>query len=100
MTEEPPEIVTVQNVHLEVNSGAVAGTQIILNQDPLQLQEAAQTNSTVSAPKPSLPTKKSDEYEKFGNFMAEVMRNMSKSQSRKLQMNIMGLIHDVENEQS
>lgn len=109
MIEESPEIVTGQNVHIEMNSDSVAETQLLLTQhmDPLQQQDADQTNSIVSvceksqiAPKPSLPLKKSDEYEKFGNFMAEVMRNMSKSQARKLQMNIMGLIHDVENEQS
>lgn len=94
-----------------MNNDSVAGTQILLTQhiNPLQLQlpEATQPNRTVSiceksqiAPKPSLPTKKSDEYEMFGNFMAEVMRNMSKNQSRKLQMSIMGLIHEVESEQS
>lgn len=37
-----------------------------------------------------------DEFSKFGDFVAEVMRNMTKSQSRAFQMKIMGLIVECE----
>lgn len=42
--------------------------------------------------------KKPDEFDIFGNFVAEVMRNMAKPRMRGLQMNIMKLIADAENE--
>lgn len=38
--------------------------------------------------------RKQDEYDLFGNFVAEVMRNMQKPESRALQMNIMRLISE------
>lgn len=41
---------------------------------------------------------KPDEFDIFGNFVAEVMRNMTKSKSRILQMNIMKLIADAESD--
>lgn len=41
---------------------------------------------------------KPDEFDIFGNFVAEVMRNMAKSKSRILQMNIMKLIADAESD--
>lgn len=40
--------------------------------------------------------RKMDEYSKFGDFVVEVMRNMSKSQARSFQMKVMALIVDVE----
>lgn len=42
--------------------------------------------------------RKQDEFDLFGNFVAEVMRNMTKSKSRILQMNIMKLINDADAE--
>lgn len=42
--------------------------------------------------------RKQDEFDIFGNFVAEVMRNMNKPKSRILQMNIMKLIADAESE--
>lgn len=46
---------------------------------------------------PSTSTRK-DEFDIFGNFVSEVMRNMTKSKSRILQMNIMKLIADAESD--
>lgn len=43
-------------------------------------------------------TRKQDEFDLFGNFVAEVMRNMVKSKSRILQMNIMKLINEADAE--
>lgn len=40
--------------------------------------------------------RKQDEFDIFGNFVAEVMRNMNKPKSRILQMDIMKLIADAE----
>lgn len=42
--------------------------------------------------------RKQDEFDMFGNFVAEVMRNMVKSKSRVLQMNIMKLINEADAE--
>lgn len=49
----------------------------------------------ISAP---AATKKPDEFDIFGNFVAEVMRNMNKPKSRILQMNVMKLIADAESD--
>lgn len=46
----------------------------------------------------STGNRKQDEFDIFGNFVAEVMRNMNKPKSRILQMNIMKLIADAETE--
>lgn len=43
-------------------------------------------------------TKRKDEFDIFGNFVAEIMRNMTKPKSRILQMNIMKLIADAESD--
>lgn len=43
-------------------------------------------------------SRKQDEFDMFGNFVAEVMRNMAKSKSRILQMNIMKLINEADAE--
>lgn len=43
-------------------------------------------------------SRKQDEFDMFGNFVAEVMRNMVKSKSRILQMNIMKLINEADAE--
>lgn len=40
--------------------------------------------------------RKNDEYGKFGDFVAEVMRNMNKAQARSFQMKVMSLIIDCE----
>lgn len=48
---------------------------------------AAQSNS-----------RKQDEFDIFGNFVAEVMRNMAKPKSRILQMNVMKLIAEAESD--
>lgn len=45
---------------------------------------------------PSTNAARKDEFDIFGNFVAEVMRNMTKPKSRILQMNIMKLIADAE----
>lgn len=53
---------------------------------------ACNNNATITS------VKKPDEFDIFGNFVAEVMRNMAKPRMRSLQMNIMKLIADAENE--
>lgn len=53
-------------------------------------------SSTPIAAPPS--SRKQDEFDIFGNLVAEIMRNMSKPKSRILQTNIMKLIADVESE--
>ncbi|XP_031627596.1 uncharacterized protein LOC116343581 [Contarinia nasturtii] len=53
---------------------------------------------TISSVPVSNPAVKQDEFNFFGNFVAEVMRNMPKQKSRTLQMSIMTLIRDAENE--
>lgn len=63
----------------------------ILNQGNIEVITTTATNNAVLNKKP-------DEFDIFGNFIAEVMRNMAKSQSRLLQMNIMKLIADSESE--
>lgn len=105
--EDSPENVT--DAHIEITNELEADTQITIAQhiDHQQLQslDAMRTNNvdavaicgTSKSPlKLPSPTKKPDEHDMFGNFIAEVMRNMNKSQARKLQMNIMGLISDAE----
>lgn len=41
---------------------------------------------------------KTDEFDDFASFVAKVMRKMTKSQSRKLQVNIMNLISEIEDD--
>lgn len=60
-------------------------TLVLPIQNQIQCEPQIQNNS-----------RKSDECEIFGNFVAEVMRNMTKPQSRKLQTKILGLIADCE----
>lgn len=105
--EESPENLT--DAHIEIANVPEAGTQITISQhiehQQLQSLDDLRTNNadavaicgtSKSALKLPSPTKKPDEHDMFGNFIAEVMRNMNKSQARKLQMNIMGLISDAE----
>lgn len=56
---------------------------------------SAETMSSIPVANPVV---KQDEFNFFGNFVAEVMRNMPKQKSRMLQMNIMTLIRDAESE--
>lgn len=46
----------------------------------------------------SSSTRKPDECEMFGNFVAEVMRNMTKPRLRTFQMKVLKLISETENE--
>lgn len=46
----------------------------------------------------SSANRKQDEFDIFGNFVAEIMRNMAKPKSRILQMNFMKLIADAESD--
>lgn len=75
----------LQTQETEVN----ASSHTILNQGNIEV--IATTNPNIS-----MVEKKADEFEIFGNFVAEIMRNKSKSQARLLQMNIMRLIADSE----
>lgn len=63
----------------------------LLNHGSIEVISTPQSNST-------MVEKKSDEFEIFGHFVAEVMRNMPKSQSRLLQMNIMKVIAESEDQ--
>lgn len=54
--------------------------------------------STPIIASPAATSRKQDEFDIFGNFVAEVMRNMNKQKSRILQMNIMKLIADAESD--
>lgn len=54
------------------------------------------SNAQIAPPTSSV--KRHDEFDIFGNFVAEVMRNMTKPKSRILQMNIMKLIADAESD--
>lgn len=64
------------------------------------------TQIIATTPKPEPPSIRTydemqtntDEFDDFANFLAKVMRKMSKSQSRKLQVNIMNLISEIEDE--
>lgn len=42
--------------------------------------------------------RKQDEFDIFGNFVAEIMRNVTKQKARFLQMNIMKVITDAESD--
>lgn len=53
------------------------------------------SNAQISTPQ---NTRKQDEFHIFGNFVAEVMRNMAKPKSRILQMNIMRVIAEAESD--
>lgn len=65
-------------------------TDDINNQTP-NIEVISSTPTLAPAASP-----KQDEFSFFGNFVAEVMRNMTKPKSRMLQMNIMKLIRDAE----
>lgn len=106
--EESPENAPDKNVQLEMTSvpDTHTGTLTIVTtstpyRQQLQPQETVETNVTETFstnPKvASKSTKESDQFDLFGNFIAEVMRNMSRSKSSKLQLDIMGLIHETEN---
>lgn len=58
--------------------------------------EVIPSTPVTTAPAPT--SRKQDEFDIFGNFVAEVMRNMNKPKSRLLQMNIMKLIADAESD--
>lgn len=106
--EETPENVIEKEVHLEMNQEDHAGTLTSITEQvdhqQLQPQVAIETTNaeascghSIAAPNPSIPTEKPDEFDLFGKLMAEIMRKMSKSQSRKLQLKIMGVINEIEN---
>lgn len=108
--EEFSENFTNKQVHLEMNTESDAGTVTLITehldrqQMQMQSEEAIETNmndafcsNSKMALKPSFPVKKQDQYDMFGNFIAEVMRTMTKSESRKLQTDILGLISEAEN---
>lgn len=64
----------------------------IVNQENIELITASNSNNIIAT------QKKQDEFDIFGNFVAEVMRNMTKPRMRNLQMNIMKLIADTESD--
>lgn len=78
--------------------------QELVNDDIKQSTLINQENSievianTQLVPPTTNVSRKQDEFDMFGNFVAEVMRNMAKSKSRILQMNIMKLINEADAE--
>lgn len=66
-----------------------------IKQSTLMNQGNIEVLSQVAAPS---NTRKQDEFDIFGNFVAEVMRNMRKPKSRILQMNIMKVIAEAESD--
>lgn len=84
------DIYTTFGEELQTQETEVNGDHhTILNQGNIEV-------IATSTPNISMVEKKADEFEIFGNFVAEIMRNKSKSQARLLQMNIMRLIADSE----
>lgn len=77
---------TTEEMHMQ-NDG-------IMSQSNIEMMATSENNAALQ----SQTSKKPDEFEIFGNLVAEVMRNMAKSRVRILQMNIMKLIADAENE--
>lgn len=55
-------------------------------------------STPVSTSTQQLLAEKTDEFDDFGSFVAKVMRNMTKQKSRKLQMNILQFISEIEDE--
>lgn len=74
----------------------------LVNDDMKQSTLLNQGNSSIEVlsnaqlVSPNSTNRKQDEFDLFGNFVAEVMRNMKKPKSRDFQMNIMKLITDIE----
>lgn len=66
-----------------------------IKQSTLMNQGNVEVLSQIAAPS---NTRKQDEFDIFGNFVAEVMRNMRKPKSRILQMNIMKVIAEAESD--
>lgn len=69
-----------------------------MTESELQTEQNIVENQENSDTVPTTTIKKQDEFDIFGNFVAEVMRNMTKVRMRRLQMDIMKLIADVESE--
>lgn len=90
----------LESIEMEPTEPSTAGTSSGLL-IPLQLQsslvEEEAANTTKLPISREIPNDQNhDEFGKFGDFVAEVMRNMTKSQSRAFQMKIMGLIVECE----
>lgn len=107
---EPNESVVGENVHFTIISNEPDSILINRHQPQQQQQQQqlscgqiqypAQESNVLEAaatlPKPSAPAKKADQFELFGNFLAQVMRDMNTSQYKKFRMKILELIDDVE----
>lgn len=107
---EPNESVVGENVHFTIIN--TEPDSIIINRHQPQQQQQQQQMScgqiqypaqesnvleaAATLPKPSAPAKKADQFELFGNFLAQVMRDMNTSQYKKFRMKILELIDDVE----
>lgn len=70
----------------------------IENRKKIEIISAPNSTAACNNNATTTSVKKQDEFDIFGNFVAEVMRNMAKPRMRSLQMNIMKLIADAENE--
>lgn len=64
--------------------------------EPVKQPNVYELKANPPEEKTELAPKQADEFDDFGNFVAKVMRKMTKPQSRKLQVNILNLISDIE----
>lgn len=83
MTEET-------NNHEQVVNDIINSEQVEMLVDGTSFSESANTASTSD--------KKLDEFDMFGTFVSEVMRNMTKSRLRTFQMKVLELISEAENQ--
>lgn len=106
--EESHETIPDKNMQHDLNFVPETGTLTILTtstpyHQQVQPPQAIETNitepnglGTQSALKTTFSTKDEDQFDTFGRFVAQNMRAMSNSQSRKLQAGILRLIGEVE----
>lgn len=85
------ELVTEEtNNHEQVVNDIINSEQVEMLVDGTSFSESANTASTSD--------KKLDEFDMFGTFVSEVMRNMTKSRLRTFQMKVLELISEAENQ--
>lgn len=93
-TNYKEELVTENMSNIEIQMPK----NTIENHQNIEINSAPNSTACTNNAATTSSVKKQDELNIFGNFVAEVMRNMSKPRMRSLQMNIMKLIADAENE--
>lgn len=106
-------LTSMENARLAENSTTTSNMLLLTQaQDRIQQHQALQHEQLqqfesridlqqpqLSSNQPARAAGKNDEFGKFGDFIAEVMRNMTKVQSRTFQMKILELICECEGDQ-